>query len=61
MLDQKVVSKGSRVGQAGFDADAADRWRVTIRPGAVRWLGRLLGRRIEEMGYARSEATKSGP
>ena len=56
MLDQKVVSKGSRHGQAGFDADAADRWMVTIGPSEMRWLGRLLGRRINEMGYSGSEA-----
>lgn len=61
MLDQKVVSKGARVGEGGFDAAAADRWQASIRPGDVRWLGRLLGRRIEEMGYARSEATRSRP
>ena len=53
MLQQKVVSKGSRVGEAGFDAGAADRWRATIRPSEARWLGRMLGRRIEEMGYSR--------
>ncbi len=51
MLAQKVVSKGSRLGQAGFDAGAAERWRTTIGAGEARWLGRLLGRRIEEMGY----------
>jgi hypothetical protein len=51
MLEQKVVSKGDRLGEAGFDAAAADRWRASITPGEMRWLGRLLGRRIEEMGY----------
>jgi hypothetical protein len=51
MLDQKVVSVGDRLGEAGFDAGAADRWRVSITPGEVRWLGRLLGRRLGEMGY----------
>lgn len=54
MLQQKVVSKGSRVGEAGFDVGAADRWRATIRPSEARWLGRMLGKRIEEMGYTRT-------
>jgi hypothetical protein len=54
MLQQKVTSKGSRLGQSGFDADAAERWRTTIGAGEGRWLGRLLGKRIEEMGYPRS-------
>lgn len=51
MLEQEVVSKGGRLGETGFDAAAADRWRGSITPGERRWLGRLLGRRIEEMGY----------
>lgn len=51
MLRQKVVSKGENVGDAGFDADAADRWRRSIGPGDKRTLERLLGRRLREMGY----------
>ena len=51
LLRQKVVSKGSRVGEQGFDAGAADRWRSTIGRGADRWLRRLLGRRLTELGY----------
>ncbi len=51
MLRQKVTSKGSLLGQAGFDADAADRWRTTISPWQARWLRWLLGRRLAEMGY----------
>jgi hypothetical protein len=54
MLNQKVVSRGDRLGEAGFDAGAADRWRRSISPSDARWLGRLLGRRIEQMGYPRS-------
>lgn len=51
MLEQKVTSKGARVGDVGFDAGAADRWRSTIRPLAQRLIERLLGRRLAEMGY----------
>lgn len=54
MLDQKVVSMGDRLGEAGFDAGAADRWRASISAADARWLRLLLGRRIEEMGYPRS-------
>jgi hypothetical protein len=51
MLRQKVVSRGDRLGDSGFDAGAADRWRARIAPRDARWLRWLLGRRIEEMGY----------
>jgi hypothetical protein len=54
MLEQKVVSKGGRLGESGFDAAAADRWRLSITASEQGWLRRLLGRRIEEMGYPRS-------
>jgi Sulfotransferase family len=53
-LRQRVVSRGERLGETGFDAGAADRWRSSLTPGEARWLGWLLGRRIEEMGYSRS-------
>ena len=53
MLRQKVVSQGHRLGEAGFDAGAADRWRASITPGELRCLDWLLGSRIEEMGYSR--------
>jgi hypothetical protein len=51
MLEQTVTSKGARVGAAGFDAGAADRWRERIEPGASAALGLLLGRRLAEMNY----------
>ena len=51
MLRQKVVSKGENLGDAGFDAEAADRWRRSIRATDKRALERLLGRRLQEMGY----------
>lgn len=51
MLRQEVVSLGDRLGEPGFDADAARRWRSRISPmesSLFRW---LLGRRLGEMGY----------
>lgn len=51
MLQQKVVSRGGRLGQTGFDAEAADRWRSSIGPWSERWLRLLLGRRLDELGY----------
>ena len=51
MLEQKVTSKGARVGEAGFDAAAADRWRGRIGSGARSAIELLLGRRLREMGY----------
>ncbi len=51
MLEQKVTSRGARVGDAGFDAGAAERWRSHIDPRAKSAIERLLGRRLAEMGY----------
>ena len=51
MLEQKVTSRGARVGEVGFDAGAADRWRDHITVRARRTIGWLLGRRLEEMDY----------
>ena len=52
MLEQKVTSKGAMVGQAGFDAAAADRWRERISPSEQAAIESLLGQRLPEMGYA---------
>ena len=51
MLEQKVTSKGARIGSAGFDAGAADRWREHIERGSRAAIEQLLGRRLAEMGY----------
>ena len=51
MLEQKVTSKGARVGSAGFDAGAVDRWREHLDPGAQAAIELLLGRRLAELGY----------
>jgi hypothetical protein len=53
MLEQEVTSRGTQLGQSGFDAGAADRWRASIGPGQAAWLERLLGRRLDELGYSR--------
>lgn len=53
MLEQKVTSKGAHVGEAGFDAGAAQRWRQRIGVSAKGALQSLLGGRLEEMGYER--------
>lgn len=59
MLEQKVTSRGAALGEAGFDAAAADRWRDIITPRARRALERLLGRRLVEMGYRDQAAAAS--
>jgi hypothetical protein len=51
MLQQTVTSRGARVGEAGFDAGAADRWRSHIGQAARAAIELLLGRRLGEMGY----------
>ena len=51
MLEQKVTSKGARVGAAGFDAAAADRWRDRIDGRARSAIELLLGARLKEVGY----------
>jgi hypothetical protein len=51
MLEQRVTSKGARVGEMGFDKEAADRWRSLISKRARLVIELLLGRRLVEMGY----------
>lgn len=48
----EVVSRGFRLGEAGFDAGAADRWRAHIHPLARRLLALLLRRPMRKLGYA---------
>jgi len=55
MLEQEVTSEGARVGEIGFDAGAADRWRTRIGPGAKWAIESLLGHRLEEMGYSATD------
>ncbi len=51
MLAQRVTSKGMTMGQAGFDAVAAERWRRSISPGEEAWFEHALGRRMRRLGY----------
>lgn len=51
--DVRVVSRGSRVGEAGLDAGAAVRWRAEINPLAERWLRLALGSSMRRLGYRR--------
>jgi len=53
MLRQKVVSRGERIGETGFDAGAAVRWRERIRPWDARLITWLLGGRLDRLGYER--------
>ena len=51
MFEQKVISRGVLLGQSGFDAGAADRWRESIGPRPKRMLEVLLGGRLRELAY----------
>jgi hypothetical protein len=51
MLDQHVVSRGFTVGRAGFDPDAAERWRTTIGPVARAVLTAVLRPGLRATGY----------
>jgi hypothetical protein len=51
MLDQVVVSRGFRLGQAGFDAQAATRWKEHVAPWINAWFLFGFRRYLEEFGY----------
>lgn len=51
MLDQVVVSQGHQLGQSGFDAGAADRWRRELGPIVRTWFRLLLGAEMRRLGY----------
>ena len=48
---QRVVSQGARLGAAGIDAGAADRWRTTIPGWADLVMSRSLGPSLRAFGY----------
>lgn len=50
-LEQKVVSAGTRLGEAGFDQTAASRWREGIPSWAEFWFRVTLGRQLRRFGY----------
>lgn len=51
MLDQVVVSRGFQMGQAGFDAQAATRWKEHIPRWVNLWFSFSLGKSLREFGY----------
>lgn len=48
----KVVSRGFMLGEEGFDAGAATRWRAHIHPFAEHFLRFVLGRPMRRLGYS---------
>jgi hypothetical protein len=52
MLEQKVVSKGFQLGQPGFDAQAATRWKEHIDPWINDWFSFWFRKYLKEFGYA---------
>lgn len=53
MLDQVVINTGfkSELGKAGFDKNAADRWRKHIGPVANTWFSFLWKQQLKDLGY----------
>jgi hypothetical protein len=51
MLNQIVVSRGFQAGQAGFDSQAADRWKEYIGPWINRWFLFWFRRPLKQFGY----------
>lgn len=52
MLDQVVVSDGFRLGQPGFDKQAATRWKEHIPPWINAWFLFWFRKHLKEFGYA---------
>lgn len=51
MLEQVVVSRGHRLGSAGFDRGAASRWRARLGPAGRGWFRAWFGPRLRKLGY----------
>jgi len=52
MLDRGVTSRGFRLGQAGFDARAATRWKEHLPPWVNAWFLFWFRKYLRELGYA---------
>jgi hypothetical protein len=55
MLEQKVVSRGFRFKQTGFDAQAATRWKERIDRWISAWFSFWFGKYLKEFGYVDSK------
>lgn len=51
MLDRVVVSQGFRQGQAGFDVQAASRWKKYVDPWINGWFQFWFRKYLKELGY----------
>jgi hypothetical protein len=51
MLEQVVVSRGFKLGQTGFDAQAATRWKEHIPPWVNAWFVFCFGKHLKELCY----------
>jgi hypothetical protein len=55
MLEQVVVSRGFSVGEKGFDAKAATRWKKHIDPWIEKWFNLIFGKYLKKFGYISSQ------
>jgi hypothetical protein len=55
MLEQVVVSRGFNVGEKGFDAKAATRWKKHIDPWIEKWFNLIFGKYLKKFGYISSQ------